>query len=127
MTLVDTAPVRTTATPKPVSPSRQVWQMFRRNHSAMAGLFILIAIVLISVIGPSLYSVSPRDMVWMPLTPPGESEYLLGTDYLGRDLLAGSKIGHVDLSRLVEGGEEGEGGVDKSFHGALAQSADPRR
>jgi hypothetical protein len=45
----------------------------------------------------------------------------------GRDLLAGSKIGHVDLPRLVEGGEGGEGGVDKSFHGALAQSADPRR
>ena len=93
MSVTDTTPpVAATAgkpLPKPVSPSRQVWQMFRQNHSAMIGLFILFAIIVISIFGPSLYTVSPRDMVWMPLTPPGQSEYLLGTDYLGRDLLAG--------------------------------------
>lgn len=75
--------------PEPVSPSRQAWRMFRQNHAAVFGLLVLLAIMLISAIGPYLYTVPPRDMVWMPLTPPGESEYLLGTDYLGRDLLAG--------------------------------------
>jgi peptide/nickel transport system permease protein len=75
--------------PKSVSPGKQVWQMFRQNHSAMVGLFILFAIIVVSIIGPYVYTVSPREMVWMPLTPPGQSEYLLGTDYLGRDLLAG--------------------------------------
>ncbi|WP_109463758.1 ABC transporter permease [Albibacillus kandeliae] len=90
MTLVEPSRARTAPPPpKAVSPGRQVWQMFRRNHSAMAGLFILLAIILISLVGPSLYTVNPREMVWMPLTPPGQSEYVLGTDYLGRDLLAG--------------------------------------
>ena len=90
MTLVEPSRARTAPTPpRAVSPGRQVWQMFRRNHSAMAGLFILLAIILISLVGPSFYTVNPREMVWMPLTPPGQSEYVLGTDYLGRDLLAG--------------------------------------
>lgn len=77
------------AAPKAVSPGLQSWRMFRQNHSALFGLAIIAVIVLVSVFGPYVYTVPPREMVWMPLTPPGESEYLLGTDYLGRDLLAG--------------------------------------
>jgi peptide/nickel transport system permease protein len=78
-----------TAVPAPVSPGRQAWAMFRQNHAAVFGLAILGLIFAVSLAGPLLYTVSPREMVWMPLTPPGQSEYLLGTDYLGRDLLAG--------------------------------------
>jgi peptide/nickel transport system permease protein len=63
--------------------------MFLQNRAAVIGLGILAVIVLISLIGPLIYTVPPREMVWMPMTPPGESEYFLGTDYLGRDLLAG--------------------------------------
>ncbi|MDF1791209.1 MAG: ABC transporter permease [Thalassobaculaceae bacterium] len=77
------------AAPQPVSPSRQAWRMFRQNHAAVVGLLVLLAILLISAIGPLVYTVPPGEMVWMPLTPPGRSAYLLGTDYLGRDLLAG--------------------------------------
>ena len=29
------------------------------------------------------------EMVWAPFTPPGHDGFILGTDYLGRDLLAG--------------------------------------
>ncbi|USG62512.1 ABC transporter permease [Sneathiella marina] len=74
---------------KPVSPARQTWKMFRSNQSAVAGLTLLVFVLLFSLVGPIVYSVAPTDMVWMPLTPPGASEYLLGTDYLGRDILAG--------------------------------------
>ncbi len=38
--------------------------------------------------GPYLYVADPFDMVWAPFSPPGEEGFLLGTDYLGRDLLA---------------------------------------
>jgi len=78
-----------TAVPEAVSPTRQTWQMFYQNRAAMLGLCILLVIIITSIVGPLLYTVPPREMVWMPLTPPGQSEYLLGTDYLGRDLLAG--------------------------------------
>ena len=87
--MTDSAAFSAATAPKPVSPGRQAWRMFRQNHAAVLGLVILIAILLISVFGPLVYTVAPREMVWMPLTPPGQSEYILGTDYLGRDLLAG--------------------------------------
>ncbi|QOL81125.1 ABC transporter permease [Pseudooceanicola spongiae] len=64
--------------PTPVSPGRQAWAMFRQNHAAVFGLAILGLIFTVSLFGPLLYTVSPREMVWMPLTPPGQSEYLLG-------------------------------------------------
>ena len=89
MTDITSFPATSAAAPKPVSPSLQAWRMFRQNHAAVFGLTILIAILLVSVFGPLIYTVSPREMVWMPHTPPGQSEYILGTDYLGRDLLAG--------------------------------------
>ncbi len=86
-----TAPLneQTGALPRPVSPAMQTWRMFRHNHAAMLGLAVLGLIIAVSLLGPILYPVAPGEMVWMPLTPPGQSEYILGTDYLGRDLLAG--------------------------------------
>ncbi len=87
--MTDTAPLSAASAPRPVSPGLQAWRMFLQNRAAVLGLGILAAIVLISLVGPLVYTVPPREMVWMPMTPPGESEYILGTDYLGRDLLAG--------------------------------------
>jgi peptide/nickel transport system permease protein len=71
------------------SPARQAWRMFARNRAAMAGLFMLLLIALATVIGPMVYPVAPGELVWMPFTPPGKSAYVLGTDFMGRDLLAG--------------------------------------
>lgn len=74
---------------KPASPARQTWKMFSSNQSAVAGLILLAIVLIFSLVGPLVYPIAPTEMVWMPLTPPLESEYLLGTDYLGRDILAG--------------------------------------
>jgi peptide/nickel transport system permease protein len=62
--------------------------MFSRNHAAMVGLAILILITLGAIFGPILYPTDPFDMVWAPFSPPGKEGYWLGTDYLGRDLVA---------------------------------------
>jgi peptide/nickel transport system permease protein len=70
------------------SPSAEAWEMFKRNHAAMAGLVILFVITIGSIFGPLIYPTDPFDMVWAPFSPPGEEGYLFGTDYLGRDLLA---------------------------------------
>lgn len=77
---------------KPDHPMREAMVMFLRNKAAAAGLLILVVIVFASLFGPALYGVDPYDMVDMPFSPPGESTPL-GTDYLGRDVLASILIG----------------------------------
>jgi peptide/nickel transport system permease protein len=69
-------------------PFAEAWEMFRRNHAAMAALIVLSTIVLGAIFGPGLYGTDPYEMVWKPFSRPGESGFLLGTDYLGRDLVA---------------------------------------
>lgn len=75
-------------TPRAESPLREAWGMFLRNHAAVAALVVLIGICFIAVFGPFLYPTDPFEMVWAPFSPPGENGFLLGTDYLGRDLLS---------------------------------------
>ena len=69
-------------------PFVETARMYLRNYSAVMGLIILSLIVVISLIGPLVYSTDPFEMVWAPFTKPGEQGFILGTDYLGRDLLA---------------------------------------
>ena len=70
-------------------PFMEAWDMFRRNQAALVALVILILIILVAAFGPRLYGRDPFDMVWAPFTRPGENwDFILGTDYLGRDLLA---------------------------------------
>lgn len=77
-----------------LSPSREAWRVFRRNKGAMLGLGLLAVVILTMLLGPSLYGVNPADMVAAPFTPPFvEPNAWLGSDYLGRDILAGMVVG----------------------------------
>ena len=78
---------------KPRAPLAEAAEMFMRNHAAVVGLVVLVLVVLAAIFGPSLYGTDPYEMVWAPFTPPGTEGYLLGTDYLGRDLFAGILAG----------------------------------
>lgn len=84
-----TLPADTRPPPPAPSPLRQAARMFARNLAAMAGLAVLILVVLVALVAPYVYPTGPREMVWMPFTAPGQSAYVLGTDFMGRDLLAG--------------------------------------
>ena len=81
------------------SPLAEAWEMFRGNTAAMLALIVLVLIMLCAVFGPWLYPTDPFDMVWAPFSPPGVDGFILGTDYLGRDLLAalihGSRVSIV--------------------------------
>lgn len=71
-------------------PSREPWRMFYRNKAAVAGLVILVFVILMTYLGPILYDQDPTRIVARPLKGPGTEDIpLLGTDYLGRDVLAG--------------------------------------
>ncbi len=71
------------------SPMREALVAFGRNHAALLGVVLLLTMVGMSIIGPWLYPVDPFDIVWAPLSPPGTEGFVLGTDYLGRDIVAG--------------------------------------
>jgi peptide/nickel transport system permease protein len=92
-------PVRDAATPPAVavevlSPSREAWRVFRGNKAAMLGLVLLAIVIVTMLLGPTLYPVGPFDLAGKPFTPPFEDPTLpLGSDYLGRDLLAGMVVG----------------------------------
>lgn len=69
---------------------REAWRMFFRNKAAVAGLVMLIGIIFMTYIGPYLYDEDPSDIVARPLKGPGTEDIpRFGTDYLGRDVLAG--------------------------------------
>jgi peptide/nickel transport system permease protein len=77
-----------------LSPAREAWRVFRQNKAAVLGLVLLIMVASIMIFGPGLYGVNPFDIAAAPFTPPFErSETWLGTDYLGRDILAGMLVG----------------------------------
>ena len=71
-----------------IKPVREIFQTFLKSYSAVTGLTILIGIAVMGFIGPFFYPTDPFDMVWMPFSPPGADGFLLGTDYLGRDILS---------------------------------------
>ena len=71
-----------------IKPVKEIFQTFLKSYSAVTGLIILIGIAVMGFIGPLFYPTDPFDMVWMPFSPPGTDGFLLGTDYLGRDILS---------------------------------------
>ncbi|KAF1023676.1 MAG: Dipeptide transport system permease protein DppC [Paracidovorax wautersii] len=84
---VPAAAAPATAQPRVLSES---WQVFLRNPSGLAGLFILGAIIAVALLAGVLFPGDPLDMVAEPLVWPfTQAEVLLGTDSLGRNVAAG--------------------------------------
>jgi len=70
--------------------AHSAFRMFCRNKAAVVGAVIFSGIVFMTVVGPSLYANTAKEMVARPFLGPGEDGApLFGTDYLGRDILAG--------------------------------------
>ena len=84
------------------SPTRQMWARFVRNKSAIAGVVLLTLMLVMTLIVPAFYPADPFDIVWRPLAPPGEAAAIpLGSDFLGRNVLAG--IVHGGRATLAVG------------------------
>ncbi len=77
-----------------------LWRRFRRNRSALLGLLILSAVVVLALVAPWIFPNDPFALAGRPLSPPG-SDFLLGTDSLGRDVAAG--IAHGAKTSLLIG------------------------
>ena len=80
---------------------RQVWRMLLRNPGGMMGVAILAVAIAVALFGPLLFPTSPWRMVQRPFLPPFTLAHLpLGTDALGRDVMAGIIYG-ARVSLLV--------------------------
>jgi oligopeptide transport system permease protein len=75
---------------------QDAWQRLLRNRAAVASLIILTLIALLSVIGPYALPWAYDEIDWdhiEALPPTFELGHYLGTDYVGRDLLARTLVG----------------------------------
>ena len=83
--------------------SQEFWHQFRKNKGAMIGIFILAALLFISIFGDYIWDykqVVTKVNVRQQLTGMTK-EHPLGTDHLGRDMLA--RIGYGTRYSLVIG------------------------
>ena len=100
MTLPAHGPGRHTAAIR--GPARETWARLFRNRSTIVGLLLLAPVLAISLVLPAFYPVDPFEIVWAPLAPPGAGSGIpLGSDIVGRDVLAG--IVHGGRATLAVG------------------------
>ncbi|APX74228.1 Probable D,D-dipeptide transport system permease protein ddpC [Achromobacter insolitus] len=76
----------------PARPSYEALRVFARNPSALAGVLLLAVILAVTIFGPMMMEADPFEIAGAPMTPPG-ADAVLGTDYLGRDVLTGMVYG----------------------------------
>jgi peptide/nickel transport system permease protein len=77
-------------------------RVFVRNRGAVAGIIVLALVAIVATTAGILFPFSPWDMRGAPLAPPGDPDFLLGSDSLGRDVAAGIAYG-ARVSLLIGG------------------------
>jgi len=77
-----------------LTPARAAWQRFRRHRLAMAGAVIIALLIFGSVFGPFLLPFDDKFIdIMQRFAPPLTGAHVLGTDELGRDVLARLMMG----------------------------------
>ena len=79
---------------------KNFWQQYSRNKSAVFGLTILLALILLALLANVLFPADPFKLLGKPMEPPS-TEFLLGTDSLGRSVASG--IAHGARTSLLIG------------------------
>jgi peptide/nickel transport system permease protein len=74
------------------SPLRETLGLFLRNPIGMTGALLFFGILAVTLFGPALYPIDPFDISGAPFMSP-DAEFWFGTDYLGRDIMAGLLVG----------------------------------
>jgi peptide/nickel transport system permease protein len=82
-------------------PVLEMWRVYRKNKAALLGLMLFFFVLMLTLVAPHLYPHDPFDMAGAPTSPPGASGFFLGTDYIGRDVLA--EIIHGGKATLAVG------------------------
>ncbi len=70
-------------------PTNETWRRFMANRLSVFGLAVIVALVLASALIPAIFPVDPDAIdYYRTMAPPGSPGHVLGTDDLGRDLMA---------------------------------------
>ena len=73
---------------KSISPWAEAWRRFKRHRLAYWSLWVLAILALAVLLGPLLYKVGINDVDFKARLAPPSTTHFMGTDDLGRDLLA---------------------------------------
>lgn len=74
------------------SSNWETLRLFLVNPNGITGISLFLLILCSTIIGPLVYPVDPFELTGSPFASP-DSYTLFGTDYLGRDVLAGIMVG----------------------------------
>ena len=79
--------------------SQDVWRQFKKHKGALIGLIVLVIIVVATIVGPVVYGQDPIKTNLPEANQAPSAAHVLGTDNLGRDILARVLIGgRISLS-----------------------------
>jgi peptide/nickel transport system permease protein len=85
-----------------VPRDRPVLKALLRNPSVLTGAALLLALVVVALLAGTLFPGDPLDIVAQPMLTPGQDpQYWLGTDSLGRNVLA--ELAHGSRASLAIG------------------------
>ena len=71
-------------------PRRDLWRRYRKNRAAVLGLGVFAAVAATAIVGPLVYGRDPWALATRPFLWPGDRPgFPLGSDAMGRDVLAG--------------------------------------
>ncbi|NNK93256.1 MAG: hypothetical protein HKP41_02795, partial [Desulfobacterales bacterium] len=66
----------------------ETYEVFNRNKTSWVGLLLLLALLLVALFAPILAPYNPVEQNIIQRLQPPSSQFLLGTDYYGRDVLS---------------------------------------
>jgi peptide/nickel transport system permease protein len=77
-----------TAAPAPAGPWRRAWKRLRRRHSALLGLAVVLAFIVLAVCAPWIAPQDPIATSWSAVRKAPSAQHWFGTDEIGRDVLS---------------------------------------
>jgi peptide/nickel transport system permease protein len=69
-------------------PAARAWRRLKQRKSAIFGLWVIVALVLIAIFAPLIAPFDPTQQSWTAVRKPPSWEHWLGTDESGRDVLS---------------------------------------
>ena len=70
------------------TPARRAWRRLKRRKGAMVGLVVLALLIAVALLAPLISPYDPAQQSWSAVRKPPSAAHWMGTDEVGRDLLA---------------------------------------